>query len=121
MEVDYAVGDLVWIRTPDSTKLSPRWSGPYSVVDVKNANVIVVDGTPPKTYNVDVVKPCLSIPRGCVPVPIACDPPSSSSSSTSQNADEPELSVGEVLKHRVRPDGSLQWLVRWAGPNAPPP
>ena len=61
-----AVGDLVWEQCQAQSKLAPKWSGPWRVAKVWDPNLVVIENPKPKTLNVDMLKPCLSVPRDSV-------------------------------------------------------
>ena len=111
-DIAFTVGDLVWLKTsylqlPASLtkKLSPKWVGPFSVVQVisrTSYRLKLPDAWKiHPVFHVSLLKPHAGPPRE-VELPVF------------ETAEGPEYEVQEILSHRSRRN-KTEYLIRWKG------
>jgi hypothetical protein len=130
MHVEFKVGDLVYldaenIRTPTMTtgthnKLSPRYLGPYKVIErVGNLNYKL--DLPPgsqllSTFHVSKLRK--HVPRDPEEFPMETDDAPENSEPLLEADEEyfqEEYEVERIIKHKLAADGTLRYLIKWTG------
>ncbi|KIH60390.1 integrase core domain protein [Ancylostoma duodenale] len=54
----YNIGERIWIRKDGHNKITPRFEGPYTIIDIDLPNVTVRDGKKDRTVHINRTKPC---------------------------------------------------------------
>ena len=110
----FAVGDFVLVNYPSRppSKLSPRWRGPYRVVERKNNTYTVIDLVSQQITYFDASR--------IIPWHDRSDPMSDSATNTRYDAalrDNDEYVVEKIVDHHGNPSrpASLDFRVRWLG------
>ena len=113
----YKVGDWVWALRPRSSpqtgKLDTRWVGPVKVLKRVGDMSYVVGIKPNKTFDVHAshLKPCYEGEYKDKLLDLYYFP----STHEEMGLAPDEWNVKDILRHRTKPDGTLEFLTHWEG------
>ncbi|RCN44980.1 integrase core domain protein [Ancylostoma caninum] len=54
---NYHIGDKVWMRKEGNFKITPRFEGPFVILDIDRPNITVMDGRRERTIHINRTKP----------------------------------------------------------------